>query len=420
MRTFDIPETYRSPVIGKVKALRKLGDPRKRNLGPSILDFGTVRFILPRHFGFCFGVENAIEIAYKAVAENPGKRLWLLSQMIHNPEVNADLESQGIGFLMDTEGGVITPFETLSPEDVVIVPAFGTTLELEEKLKAIGVDIQRYNTTCPFVEKVWKRSAQLGAKDYSVVIHGKPQHEETRATFSHSSAHAKSLVIRNMEEAEVLAGFIRGERPWSEFGSVFSGRTSAGFEVPRDLERFGVVNQTTMLASDTQAIADHLKGALEQRDGGNPERFANTRDTLCYATLDNQTATTGALEAEGRGADLAVVVGGYNSSNTSHLVELCEEVMPTWFVRSADEFMEDGRLGHFDLHAGKRQETDQWWPAQSKSGEAMTVLLTSGASCPDSAVDRVLQKILERAGGGRAVDDVLRHFEQEQANLDAG
>ncbi len=419
MRTFDIPETYRSPVIGKVKALRKLGDPRKRDLEPSVLDFGSVRFVLPRHFGFCFGVENAIEIAYKAVAENPGKRLWLLSQMIHNPEVNADLESQGIGFLMDTEGGMITPFEALSQEDVVIVPAFGTTLELEDKLKAIGVDIQRYNTTCPFVEKVWKRSAQLGAKDYTVVIHGKPKHEETRATFSQSSAHAKSLVVKNMKEAEVLAGFIRGDRDWSEFDMHFAGRTSAGFEVPRDLDRFGVVNQTTMLASDTQAIADHLKQALEQRDGGASDRFANTRDTLCYATLDNQTATTGALQALGGEADFAVVVGGYNSSNTSHLVELCEEVMPTWFVRSSDEFTEDGSVGYFDLHAGERRETESWWPAQSKSGGPITVLLTSGASCPDSAVDRVLQKILERAGGGRAVDDVLRQFEQEQANLGA-
>ena len=414
MRTFDIPESYRSPIIGKVKALRKAGDPRKRDLAPSLLDFGSVRFILPRHFGFCFGVENAIEIAYKAVAENPGKRLWLLSQMIHNPEVNADLESQGIGFLMDTEGGVITPFEALKPEDVVIVPAFGTTLELESKLSAIGVDIQRYNTTCPFVEKVWKRAAQLGDKDYTVIIHGKPKHEETRATFSHSSAHAKSLVVKNMAEAEVLAGFIRGERDWSEFEAHFAGRTSEGFEVPGDLDRFGVVNQTTMLASDTQAIADHLKQALEVRDGGSVDRFANTRDTLCYATLDNQTATTGALEAMGAEADLAIVVGGYNSSNTSHLVELCEEAMPTWFVRSADEFAADGSLGHFDLSASERRTSQDWWPASAEEGDVVTVLLTSGASCPDSAVDRVLQKVLERAGGGRAVDDVLRQFEAQQ------
>ena len=220
-----------------------------------------------------------------------------------------------------------------------------------------------------------------------------------------------------LEEAEVLAGFIRGDRDWSEFDAHFAGRTSPGFTAPDDLERFGVVNQTTMLASDTQAIADHLKQALEVRDGGSAERFANTRDTLCYATLDNQTATSGALDALSGKADLAIVVGGYNSSNTSHLVELCEEVMPTWFVRGADEFAKDGLLGHFDLHAGVRKESDDWWPVSTRDEGVTTVLLTSGASCPDSTVDRVLQKILERAGGGRAVDDVLQQFEQEQANL---
>jgi 4-hydroxy-3-methylbut-2-enyl diphosphate reductase len=418
MRTFDIPEFYRSPVIGKVKALRKTGDPRKQNLKPSVLDFGVVRFILPRHFGFCFGVENAIEIAYRAVSENPGKKLWLLSQMIHNPEVNADLESQGIGFLMDTEGNVLNPFSALSPEDVVIVPAFGTTLEIEARLEEIGVDIQRYNTTCPFVEKVWKRATQLGKKEYSVVIHGKPQHEETRATFSHSSADARSLVIKDMAEAEVLASYIRGERDWAGFAQDFENRMSPGFQVPQDLDGFGVVNQTTMLASDTQAIADHLKAAVMVRDGGDDGRFANTRDTLCYATLDNQTATASALDMARESADVAVVVGGYNSSNTSHLVELCEEVLTTWFVRGSDEFLEDGRLAHFDLGQGKRCISEDWWPSEFRS-KVPTVLLTSGASCPDSAVDRVLQHIVGLCGGGRAVDEVLRLFAQEQATLNA-
>jgi 4-hydroxy-3-methylbut-2-enyl diphosphate reductase len=308
--------------------------------------------------------------------------------------------------------------EELKPEDVVIVPAFGTTLEIESRLKEIGLDIQRYNTTCPFVEKVWKRAAQLGDKDYTVVIHGKPSHEETRATFSQSSAHAKSLVVKNMEEAEVLAGYVRGERDWNGFALDFAGRVSEGFRVPEDLERFGVVNQTTMLASDTQAIADHLKAALEQRDGGSGEKFANTRDTLCYATLDNQTATAQALEMAREQADLAIVVGGYNSSNTSHLVELSAEVLPTWFIHGVDEFQKDGSLAHFDLKAGERQVEQHWWPAEIK-GEVPTVLLTSGASCPDSAVDHVLQFMVSHCGGGRAVDDVLRDFAQEQATLGA-
>ena len=162
MRSFDIPDFYRSPIISRVKARRKALDPRKQDFAPTVLDFGTVRIQLARHFGFCFGVENAIEISYKAIAENEGKRIFLLSQMIHNPEVNADLQSRGVRFLQDTMGKPLVPLEDLQPEDVVIVPAFGATVELEQTLVAKGIDVQKYNTTCPFVEKVWKRSAQLG------------------------------------------------------------------------------------------------------------------------------------------------------------------------------------------------------------------------------------------------------------------
>ncbi|MGB2424410.1 MAG: 4-hydroxy-3-methylbut-2-enyl diphosphate reductase, partial [Flavobacteriales bacterium] len=187
MRSFDIPEFYRSPIVSRVKARRKALDPRKQDFTPSELDFGKVRVRLARHFGFCFGVENAIEISYRAVDENPGKRIFLLSQMIHNPEVNADLQSRGVQFLHDTLGKELIPLAQLGSEDVVIVPAFGATVELENRLKELGVDVQKYNTTCPFVEKVWKRSAQLGGDDFTVVIHGKPKHEETRATFSHAA-----------------------------------------------------------------------------------------------------------------------------------------------------------------------------------------------------------------------------------------
>ena len=172
MRSFEVPEFYRSPIIARVKQKRKSHDPRKRDFAPSVLNFGTVRFVMARHFGFCFGVENAIEIAYRALEENPGKRIFLLSQMIHNPEVNADLTGQGIRFLQDTEGNSLTPISDLTPDDVVLIPAFGTTLELEAQLKAIGVDVATYNTTCPFVEKVWKRSAKLATESYTIVIHG--------------------------------------------------------------------------------------------------------------------------------------------------------------------------------------------------------------------------------------------------------
>ena len=409
MRSFEVPEFYRSPIIARVKQKRKSRDPRKRDFAPSVLNFGTVRFIMARHFGFCFGVENAIEIAYRALEENPGKRIFLLSQMIHNPEVNADLTAQGIRFLQDTEGNPLTPISELTAEDVVLIPAFGTTLELEAQLKEIGVDVSTYNTTCPFVEKVWNRSAKLATDSYTIVIHGKPQHEETRATFSHAMGSGHALVVKNMAETEVLCSFIEGQRPMSEFWNHFDGRTSAGFDPEVHLQRIGVVNQTTMLASDTQAISDRVKRSIEAKST-DAEAFANTRDTLCYATNDNQQATQAALAAGG--LDAAVVVGGYNSSNTSHLVELCEEQVPTFFVRNEKELGADGTVKHFDWRTGVHLESANPWPL-AEGDRIPTLLLTSGASCPDATVDRVMHALLERYPGSKDVEEVLIAFEQE-------
>ena len=230
MRSFDIPDFYRSPIISRVKARRKALDPRKQDFAPTVLDFGTVRIQLARHFGFCFGVENAIEISYKAIAENEGKRIFLLSQMIHNPEVNADLQSRGVRFLQDTMGKPLVPLADLQPEDVVIVPAFGATVELEQTLVAKGIDVQKYNTTCPFVEKVWKRSAQLGGKEYTVVIHGKPTHEETRATFSHAAETGHALVVKNAEEAEFWRlGWKATAKTWRASGSGLTAARPRGW-----------------------------------------------------------------------------------------------------------------------------------------------------------------------------------------------
>ena len=169
-------------------------DPKKKDFTPTIIDFGSVQFHLARHFGFCFGVENAIEISYKAIAENPGKNIYLLSQMIHNPTVNEDLQSQGLRFIMDTEGNQLIPWENITSEDVVVTPAFGTTIKIKELLESKGVSLQTYDTTCPFVTRVWKKAESIGKKDYSIIIHGKHNHEETRATFSHSNQNAPSLL----------------------------------------------------------------------------------------------------------------------------------------------------------------------------------------------------------------------------------
>src|ERR1700761_5426410 len=184
MKNFDIPIIYRSPLISAIKSRRKQQDKMKKDFTPTLLDLGGVQIYLSRHFGFCYGVENAIEISFRTIGENPGRRIFLLSEMIHNPQVNADLLSRGVRFLQDTYGKQLVSFDELSAEDIVIIPAFGTTLEIERRIKEIGIRTERYNTTCPFVEKVWNRSAQIAASHYTVIIHGKPGHEETRATFS--------------------------------------------------------------------------------------------------------------------------------------------------------------------------------------------------------------------------------------------
>src|SRR6185312_6939377 len=351
MKKFNVPVVYRSSLITAIKNRRSLDDKLKKDFSPSLLDFGPVQIYLARHFGFCYGVENAIEISFRTIEENPDKKIYLLSEMIHNPLVNDDLKSRGVRFLMDTKGNTVIPFEELSPGDIVIVPAFGTTLEIEKKLLEAGVDIEQYNTTCPFVEKVWNRAEVISKNNYTVIVHGKPKHEETRATFSHSARHSPTVVVKDMQEAIELSSFILGTTDPEKFYARFSGQFSEGFKVEKDLQRIGVVNQTTMLASDTQAIADYLKRVMIKKynlhESNIAERFADTRDTLCYATNDNQGAVYALLETP---ADLAIVLGGYNSSNTSHLVELCEEKLPTYFIKSENEIISSKEIRHFKIH----------------------------------------------------------------------
>ncbi len=389
MRKFEIPEYYRSPIIAEIKRRRKDADPRKVDYSPTILDFGGVVFYIARHFGFCFGVENAIETAYRIIDENSGKRIFLLSEMIHNPGVNKDLEEHGIKFIKETDGTQIIPWEELTSEDIVIIPAFGTTLETEAKLKEIGLDTVKYDTTCPFVEKVWNRAASLGDEDYTVIIHGKADHEETRATFSHSASNGKSLIVRNLEETKFLGEAILGNVSEEDFLAFFEGRTSEGFNFKNDLKKVGVVNQTTMLASETEEIAEYLKSAMIKKYGKENLNihFADTRDTLCYATNDNQKATRGLIETD---SDLAIVVGGYNSSNTTHIVELLEKKFPVYFIASEKEIISENEIEHFDIHSRKILRTKDFLPRKG----TVKIALTSGASCPDSVVDRVLLKIL--------------------------
>ncbi|HZJ60759.1 MAG TPA: 4-hydroxy-3-methylbut-2-enyl diphosphate reductase [Chitinophagaceae bacterium] len=394
MKQFEVPIIYRSPLITAIKKKRKETDKMKKDFSPTLLDLGSLQIYLARHFGFCYGVENAIEIAFRTVEEcrnsGTGKRIFLLSEMIHNPQVNADLQAHGVKFLQDTDGSTLIPFSELRPDDVVLIPAFGTTLEIEDKLHQLGIQIEEYNTTCPFVEKVWNRSEAIAKDEYTIIIHGKPKHEETRATFSHASVHSPSVIVKDMLQTKELAKYITGEKPPLSFYDEFRGQYSRDFKIEKDLQRIGVVNQTTMLASDTQAIADFLKQTMIEKYQLSPEKidehFADTRDTLCYATNDNQNAVIAMLDTK---ADLAIVVGGYNSSNTSHLVELCEEKLPTYFINNEEKILSSKEILHYNFH----KKTEILSNSYLLHKNPVKILLTSGASCPDALVEGVIRKL---------------------------
>jgi 4-hydroxy-3-methylbut-2-enyl diphosphate reductase len=238
-------------------------------------------------------------------------------------------------------------------------------------------------------------------------VHGKPTHEETRATFSHAAANTATVIVNDMEDAIRLSKYITGEKPLPEFYAEFKGRYSENFDAENDLQRIGVVNQTTMLASDTQAIADFLMSAMvstyELTESNKEERFAETRDTLCYATNDNQSAVYGLLQEP---ADFAIVVGGYNSSNTSHLVELCEQRLPTFFINDAEKIISETAIKHFDFHHKQELITNGYLPEKNP----VKILITSGASCPDALVEEVIKKIVSFFEPVTTVEKVVAAF----------
>lgn len=403
MKSFNVPEFYRSPLVSAIKNFRKLEDPRKKSNLPTVLDFGAVKYIVARHFGFCYGVENAIEIAFRALDENPGKRIYLLSEMIHNPIVNKDLQERGVHFLQDTHGTQLISFDTLTSEDVVVIPAFGAPLQLIDVLEKKGIETKKYNTTCPFVERVWKKSEQIGKTSHSIIIHGKYNHEETRSTFSRSERDSQAVVVvRDLAETKRLAHYIVGSGTQEEFEAEFKGKFSTGFSVASHFNKLGVINQTTMLATETQEIADYIKQVMIQKFGADnlSAHYADTRDTLCYATNENQDATLGLLQTN---ADLAIVVGGYNSSNTSHLVELCEQKFPTYFISSSAEILNKETIRHFIYSRKELKETSGFLPDK----QPLTIIITSGASCPDSMLDDVMNKINGYFTGLRSPEQAL-------------
>lgn len=401
MKKFQIPHYYRSEIISKIKDTRN-ADAKKKDFTPTRLNFGPVEFFIARHFGFCFGVENAIDIAYKTIDENPGKRIFILSEMIHNPGVNDDLEKKGVKFISTSYGEQLIDWSELTSDDIVIIPAFGTTVETENMLAEKGLDIQKYNTTCPFVKRVWKRADDLARMNATVIIHGKYKHEETKATFSHSVQSAHSVVVRDEKEAGLLCKIIRGEIEQEKFYELFENKFSEGFDVEKHLTKIGVVNQTTMLATETENIASCLKNSMVAKYGEEniDDHFCDTSETLCYATHNNQTSTNSLLNLD---ADLAIVVGGYNSSNTSHIAELLEQKFNMYFVSGADRIISQDEIKHFDYSKKEEVITKDFLPSK----ENVKIILTSGASCPDAVVEDVLVKILSYFENTKSVEEII-------------
>lgn len=405
-RTFQVPDYFRSRIVGAMRDVRRRNDPRKRDLEPSRLDLGPVSFLVPRHFGFCFGVENAVEVAYQALDKHPDRRLYMLSEMIHNQHVNSDLERRGMHFLRSATGEELISLDTLTPEDIVLIPAFGTSLEVKADLERRGIDTETYDTTCVFVEKVWRRSERLGKDDCTVVVHGKRYHEEVRATFSRAQQTAPVVVVRDREETETLCRVITGEESAAYFFEKFRDRYSDGFDPERDLKRIGVVNQTTMLVTETKEIIALIRDALEKRYGTAKlqRHFQDTSSTLCYATHENQEAARILL---GRSPDLAIVVGGFNSSNTTHIVSLCQAAVPTYFVSNADAIESLERIRHFDIRRQKEVATTDWIPGT----RPVTIALMAGASCPDVLLDQVIHRVADWMGAAHLIEDALASYD---------
>jgi 4-hydroxy-3-methylbut-2-enyl diphosphate reductase len=352
---------------------------------------GDVRVKLAREFGFCYGVDRAVEYAYEAREEFPDRRIYLSGEIIHNPEVNGRIEALGIRILPDHR----TPDEryaAVGAADVVILPAFGVPVTELQHLRAKGCVL--VDTTCGSVLNVWKNVHRYARDGFTSVIHGKHYHEETKATASQALTHPGGhyLCVRDRPEAEEVCAFIRGERPAGALLERFRDAASPGFDPERDLQRIGLANQTTMLMTESLEIQEMLRQAMRQHHGdADLEARFRAFDTICSATQDRQDAVLRMLE-EG-GLDVMVVIGGYNSSNTQALARICAERLPTFHISEADR-IEGPTIRHRPVGAAHQETaTAGWLPAGP-----VTVGLTAGASTPNNVVGQVLEKILGLRG----------------------
>jgi 4-hydroxy-3-methylbut-2-enyl diphosphate reductase len=404
---------YQSRLCAAIKALARRHE--RTATAPVLLDFGAVHYLVPSHFGFCLGVKNAIERAYETLTENPGKRVFMLSELIHNPFVNDDLIRRGLRYLQTDKGvphssgpGGPDLWDTLTPEDIVIIPAFGATDEDKRRLVRKGIAVRQYDATCMLVEKVWKAARVYGREGYTVVIHGKHEHEETKATFSNTRRYAPALIVRNMDETRQLGEIILNgpSSRNSRFQEVFAGKFTDGFSVDRDLNRVAVVNQTTLLMNETREIIAYLRDVFAEKFGrdepGSPSRVGGQgrNDTLCYATQVNQDALARALAEP---LDTAFVIGGKNSSNTYQLYRLCEQRLGSraFFIQSENNILSPREAEHYVFpakglpgHGGNVERRALWDDVRPlPGGTPRRILVTGGASCPDGIIQQVISRI---------------------------
>jgi 4-hydroxy-3-methylbut-2-enyl diphosphate reductase len=355
------------------------------------LSAGRLDFRMAHSLGFCYGVDRAVEYAYETCRKFPGRRIFLVGEIIHNPHVNTRLQEMGVTFLYPDDDGMFD-FSDVTPDDVVVIPAFGVKLSDFERLRELGCIL--IDTTCGSVLHVWKRVEGYARDGFTAVVHGKYYHEETRATSSQVLKHEGGtyLVVRDMDETEVVCEFIRGEIGRDELLAKFEGKCSEGFDPDVHLQKVGVANQTTMLASESLEIAGVIGEAIRDRygDGELPERFRSF-DTICSATQDRQDAV---MELMQDPPDVMIVVGGYNSSNTTHLAHLCAQSTRTYHIES-DRSVDPARgtISHRSVTDGEILTDGDWIPA----GE-VSIGLTAGASTPDSLIGRTVERILVSEG----------------------
>lgn len=373
----QVESHYRSEIVEKLRAQG----------GVLTCDGLTVR--LAKQFGFCYGVERAIDLAYAARRVFKDRRVFILGEIIHNPEVNRQIAEMGIKNLVEPRKEA--EIEDLQPEDVVIVPAFGTDVTTLGRIKDLGCQI--VDTTCGDVMSVYKRVRQNANDEMTSIIHGKASHEETKATASRAIVNGKGhyLVVLTLAETDYVCDYIRNGGDRAEFLAKFEGAYSEGFDPDLHLRRIGVANQTTMLRGETEEVQRRISVAVRERDGeGSPTQNFRFFDTICGATQERQDALRQMLDEK---MDFLLVVGGYNSSNTSHLAEMGQEKLPTYFIRNATRMESAQKIVHYDQHANAEVETENWLPARP-----LVVGITAGASCPNNLIEETIVRLFELHG----------------------